>query len=743
MIVVEGIIEEIIYSNEINGYTVCDVACEEELITVVGYMPFIGVGETLKITGKWVIHPDYGQQLKVEYYEKIYPQTVGDIEKYLSSGSIKGVGPAIAAKIVKKFKEETIDVIRFKPTRLSEIKGISFDKAIKIGQAFEEQRALINVVMFLQSYGINPSHSTKIYKAFGDKAIEKIKSNPYILIDQVFGINFKTADKIAMNLGIDPLSKNRITSSIKYVLSQSAFNGHTYFPQEQLKEEVSQLLKIELEDISNGLMSLLLEKEVYIEGDEYSPRVFLSDYYQAEVGVCRKLIELSGTSFDEDLGDFEESIEKVQKEEGIVLAQMQRIAIKEALINGAVVITGGPGTGKTTIIKSIIRLFEKRGYKVALSAPTGRAAKRMSETSGYEAKTIHRLLEIGYVENENELIFNKTETNPIEADVIIIDEMSMVDILVMDHLLKAVAAGTRLIMSGDVDQLPSVGAGNVLKDIISSEVVKTVKLDEIFRQAEESMIVINAHRINGGEKPYLNIRDKDFFFINKTRGENIAKTIVELCKSRLPEKYRYDPMKHIQVLTPMKKGVTGAINLNLELQKVLNPYSKKKKEKIFGNFTFREGDKVMQIRNNYSLKWERLAEGVKGNAIEGVGVFNGDTGIIEKIDDGEQRITIFFDDERIVKYDYNLLDEIEPAFSITVHKSQGSEFPVVVLPMFYGPQVLMTRNLLYTAITRARELVIIVGEEGALYSMINNERETLRYSHLDHKLRKLTLIDEI
>jgi exodeoxyribonuclease V alpha subunit len=754
VVTVEGVIEEIIYSNEVNGYTVCDVVCDKELITAVGYMPSINAGETIKLTGKWFFHPDYGQQLKVEYYEKMYPQTQEDIKKYLSSGVIKGVGPATAAKIVKRFKEETLDIIRFNPTRLSEIKGISIDKANKIGQAFEEQRVLTDIVMFLQNYGINAACSSKIYRVFGDKAIGEIKSNPYILIDQDFSINFKTADKIARDLGIDPLSKDRITSGVKYVLSLGAFNGHTFLPQNMLKEKVSILLGIDLADtdnvgnslqendesgINNGLVSLLLDKEIYIENDEDSPRVYLRDLYQAEVDVCRRLTELSSTSFNEDLEYLEKSIDEVQKEQGIVLAQMQRVAVREALTSGAIVITGGPGTGKTTIIKSIIRIFEKMGYKVALTAPTGRAAKRMAETSGYEAKTIHRLLEVGYIENEKELIFNRTELNPIEVDVIIVDEMSMVDILVMNYLLKAVAAGTRLIMCGDVDQLPSVGPGNVLKDIILSGAVKTVKLNEIFRQAEESMITINAHRINKGQQPYLNVKDKDFFFINKTRGEDIVNTILDLCKSRLPQTFEYDAMNHIQVLTPMKKGATGSINLNVELQKVLNPSSRKKKEKAYGKFTFREGDKVMQIRNNYSLKWEKISSTGCQESQEGVGVFNGDTGIIQQIDDVEQKVIIVFDDERIVKYDYSLLDEIEPAFSITVHKSQGSEFPVVVLPVFPGPPVLMTRNLLYTAITRARELVVIVGGEGALYRMINNERETLRYSNLDHKLCKLSL----
>ncbi|HHW32011.1 MAG TPA: ATP-dependent RecD-like DNA helicase [Clostridiaceae bacterium] len=746
MATVEGIIEDIVYTNEVNGYTVCDIACGKDIITAVGYLPFVNVGETLRITGKWVMHPDYGKQLKVEYYEKIYPQTVEDIKRYLASGIIKGVGPATAEKIVNRFKEETLDVIRFRPSLLAEIKGISLEKAESIGQAFEEQRALTNIVMFLQNYGINAACSAKIYRVLGDNTIEKIKSNPYILVNRDFAINFKVADKIAMSLGIDPLSKNRITSCIKYVLAQAAYDGHTYLPRDILEENVIRLLGIGMEnsenslqrngksEIDNGLISLVLDKEVYIEKDEDRQRIYLSNLYLAELGVCKRILELASTSFNMETKVLEDTIEEIQREENIFFAEMQKVAIKEALSRGALVITGGPGTGKTTIIKCIIKIFNKMGYKVALAAPTGRAAKRMAEASGYEAKTIHRLLEVGYAENESELTFTRNEYNPIEADVIIVDEMSMVDILIMDYLLRAIAAGARLIMCGDVDQLPSVGPGNVLKDIISSGAVKTVRLNEIFRQAEESMITVNAHRINKGLQPYLNVREKDFFFINRNNGDDIVNTIIDLCKYRLPQKYGYDPMTHIQVLTPMRKGPLGSISLNKILQEVLNPGHRNKKEKAFGKFVFREGDKVMQIRNNYSLKWEKISTSGSGDSLEGAGVFNGDGGVIGEIDEEEQTIIVVFDDERIVKYDYTMLDEIEPAFSITVHKSQGSEFPVVIIPVFPGPKVLMTRNLLYTAITRAKELVVIVGGEEALNEMIKNERETLRYSHLGFKL---------
>lgn len=732
MVIIEGIVEEIVFANEINGYTVCEIKWDSESVTAVGYMPFISVGETLKVSGKMVVHPDYGEQLKVENYEKLLPQTVDAIEKYLASGVLKGIRKATASKIVSRFGEEALDVIQFRPHLLSEIKGISLEKANKIGQAFNEQQGLRNVIMFFQEYGISPAYSTKIYRAFGDKAIEEVKENPYKLTDEAIGIGFKIVDRLAVSLGIDPASKYRICSGIKYVLSQGALNGHTFLPDNILKEYTSNLLDVRIDSIEDSLVKLLLDKSIYMEKGETYDKIYLGAFYNAELGVCKRLIELSSIEFRGDLDNFEERIEEIQTEEGIILAENQKTAIREALVNGVAVITGGPGTGKTTIIKSIIKLLVKEGFEVALAAPTGRAAKRMTEATGFEAKTIHRLLEIGYSGDNSEVLFAKTEANPVEADVIIIDEMSMVDILLMNHLLKAIMPGTRLILVGDVDQLPSVGAGSVLKDIINSGVIKTVRLTEIFRQAEESMIIVNAHRINKGEPPYLNIKEKDFFFMPRRMGEDIVNTIVELCSKRLPASYGYDPMKQIQILTPMRKGITGVNNLNMELQKSLNPSGRNKNEKVFKDFTFREGDRVMQTKNNYNLRWEKV--GI--NASEGVGVFNGDLGIIQKIDLDEQKVTVLFDDEKTVDYDYSILDELEPAYAITIHKSQGSEFPVVIIPLFQGPQILLTRNLLYTAITRAKNLVILVGYQRVLADMVENERETLRHSGLLEKLRK-------
>lgn len=736
MVTIEGTVEEIIFSNEMNGYMICDIKSEKETVTIVGYMPFIGVGETLKVSGKWVAHPDYGKQLKVDLYEKILPHTVDALEKYLASGVLKGIGPVTAIKIVERFEEDTLTILQFHPERLSEIKGISHEKALRIGQAFEEQYELRKVVMFFQEYGISPTYASKIHRVFGEKTIEEIKSNPYKLADEIFGISFKTADRIAIKMGIDAHSKYRLCSGIKYVLSQAAVNGHTYVPDEKLKEFTSQLLNITIEDINDALVTLLLEKSIYMERQGEENRIYHSAFYNAEVGVCRKLMELASVHFKGNEEELEDYMEKIQREEGITLADKQKSAIMEAMFNGVLVITGGPGTGKTTIIKSIINLLTREGYRVALAAPTGRAAKRMTEATGFEAKTIHRLLEIGYMGTDNDLAFARNDENPIEANVIIIDEMSMVDILIMNHLLKAIEAGTRLILVGDVDQLPSVGAGNVLKDIISSEVIKTVKLTEIFRQAQESMITVNAHRINKGEPPFLNAKDKDFFFMPRRNAEDIVQTVIGLCSKRLPTTYGLDPLRHIQVLTPTRKGTAGVMNLNVELQKVLNPFDKSKNEKVFRGFTFRVGDRVMQIKNNYNLRWYRAGQ----EDIEGTGVFNGDMGLVAEIDDEDQKVKVLFDDDKVAEYDYTIMDELEPAFAITIHKSQGSEFPVVVLPIFPGPPVLMTRNLLYTAITRAKSLVVLVGTEETLREMISNQRETLRHSGLGEKLAKVAQI---
>jgi len=732
LVTIEGTVTEIIFTNDVNGYTVCEITNETDVVIAVGYMPFLNAGEVVRVSGTWLNHPDYGMQLKVEMYEKKLPDTAEAIEKYLASGVIKGIGPATAAKIVKKFGNETLNIIQHQPQRLSEIKGISLEKAMKIGESYAEQSGLSEVIMFFQEYGISPAYSTKIYKMFGENTIAVIRENPYKLVDETLGISFKTADKIAMSLGIDRNSKFRVMSGIKYVLSKAVLNGHTYVPDKLLKEYTSQLLEVEIDNINDALVTLAMDKSICTERDDETNKIYLAAFYNAEQGVCRKIAELSSYGFKKQINDFEKKIAKVEAEEGIILAEAQKTAVREALSNGVLVITGGPGTGKTTIIKAIIRLFHSEGCRVALAAPTGRAAKRMSEATGFEAKTIHRLLEIGYTGDDEVLVFNRTEENPLDADAVIIDETSMVDILLMYHLLKAIRPGTRLILVGDVDQLPSVGAGNVLKDIIESGVVQTVKLTEIFRQAEESMIIVNAHKINKGEYPYLNEKGKDFFFIPRSSAYSIVQTIVDLCARRIPKSFGYDPARDIQVLTPTKKGMIGVAGLNVELQKVLNPEDGRKKEKSFHGFTFREGDRVMQIKNNYNLKWKRITE----SDVEGEGVFNGDMGVIRSIDFEERIVTVLFDDDKEVQYDFTIMDEIEPAFAVTIHKSQGSEFPVVILPVFPGPAVLMTRNLLYTAVTRAKNLVILVGIENSIKEMIDNKKETERFSSLMEKLKK-------
>ena len=728
---VEGVIEEIIYKNEANGYTVCEIASGRKIITAVGYMPFVNEGETIKANGRWEKHPDYGDQFRVEMYEKVLPHTADAIEKYLASGIIKGVGPVTAKKIVERFGASALDVISNEPGRLAEIRGISLAKAIDIGRALNEQKGLQEVVMFLQEHGVSPSVCIKIFRAYGDKSVAMIRENPYRLCEDVFGIGFKTADRIAMKLGVDPASLFRIRSGIRYILGHAASNGHTYLPETVLKQYTAQLLGIQDAGIDDALVSLLFDRAVYTEKTEDGSNVYLAAFHTAEVGVCKRLMALSRTSHAGNPEDLEEKIGLFEQREGILLDPKQREAVREAMLNGVMVITGGPGTGKTTIIKCILSLMAHYGHRAALAAPTGRAAKRMSEATGYEAKTIHRLLEIGYTDDESEPAFQRNEANPLEADAVIIDEMSMVDIVLMYHLLKAIPPGARLILVGDADQLPSVGPGSVLHDIISCNGIRTVRLTEIFRQAEESLIIVNAHRINRGEAPILNAKDKDFFFLSRSGQESILRTVIDLCARRLPETYGLDPLRDIQVISPTKKGPAGVVSLNMELQKALNPQDGKKAEKVSRGYTLREGDRVMQIRNNYSLRWEK-----PGNAgIDGTGVFNGDMGMVVGIDDEEMKVSVLFDDDRLVVYDYSILDELEPAFAVTVHKSQGSEFPVVVMPIFPGPEVLMTRNLLYTAVTRAREMVILVGDEDVLLRMVGNKRETLRYSGLADKLK--------
>ncbi|AOT70035.1 ATP-dependent RecD-like DNA helicase [Geosporobacter ferrireducens] len=728
---IQGVLTDIVFYNEANGYIVAVVDTTDEDITVVGYMPIVNKGETIAFSGKWIVHPVYGKQLEILSYRQVAPNTLEGIENYLASGLIKGIGPKTAKKIVDEFGKDALDIIQYRPHLLTQIEGIGAAKANLIAEAFQEQRELQEVMLFLQQYGVTPNYAVKIYKKYGQETIRLIQENPYRLADDIIGIGFRIADTIAKRMGIDPRSAYRLMCGLKYMLMQSNLEGHTYTPREELLRETARLLEVEMALLEEPLMNLALNNEIQLENLEGEIVVFGLAYFFAETYVCKKLIELAKTEIPPIGENIDALITKMENEEGITLADNQKHAIKEAAQNGVSVITGGPGTGKTTTINSIIRMFEMNNLSIVLGAPTGRAAKRMSEATGREAKTIHRLLEYAYAEDDLGMAFGRDEDEPLAADVVIIDEMSMVDILLMKALLRAILPGTRLILVGDVDQLPSVGPGNVLRDIIESNIFKVVKLDKIFRQAQESMIIVNAHRINKGEYPYTNQKEKDFYFISKKKQESIAETIQALCKERLPKFNGFDPIKDIQVLTPMKKGVVGMLQLNNQLQAILNPKGPYKEEKEMKEKLFRVGDKVMQIKNNYNLKWKKTED--EG---EGEGVFNGDMGYIQGIDAEDREMWVLFDDEKLVKYDFSQLDELELAYCITIHKSQGSEFPVVVMPVSWGPPMLQTRNLLYTAVTRAKKLVVMVGQEGCLKNMVDNHRITKRNTGLGIRLRR-------
>ncbi|PAB59374.1 SF1B family DNA helicase RecD2 [Anaeromicrobium sediminis] len=728
---IQGVLTETIFKNEDNAYTVALIENELEQITVVGYMPVINDGGTYAFSGKWIKHPTYGEQFEVISYKEITPNTIEGIEKYLSSGIIKGVGPKMAERIVNKFGKDTLDIMQSNPERLMEVSGVGKSKYEKIVESFKEQRNLRELMMFLQQYGVTPAYAIKIYKRYEDEAIKLIQENPYRLADEIVGIGFKMSDSIAKKMGIDPTSPYRIRCGIKYILNSCSLEGHTYVKKDNLINDGSKILSVPKDLIDDTLVKLTIDHEIHMENIDGEICVFEMSLFYSESYVCRKIIDMASVEVKHISDNIEEEIKKIEESENINLASKQKLAIKSAAENGILIITGGPGTGKTTTINTIIKILEDNNLSIALAAPTGRAAKRMSEATGREAKTIHRLLEYSYMEGDNRLGFVKDEDEPLTEDVIIIDEMSMVDIRLMHGLMKSLTLGTRLILVGDVDQLPSVGPGNVLRDIIESKLIKVVELNEIFRQAEESMIVVNAHKINKGEYPKLNKKEKDFFFMSRKKQEDIVKIIKELCKERLPNFAKCDPIKDIQVLTPMKKGTVGMYNLNNTLQSVLNPKAPYKIEKEMKDKIFRVGDKIMQMKNNYNLKWKN-----KNSDEEGVGVFNGDFGYIDFIDNEEKEVHIIFDEEKIVKYDFSQLDEIELAYAITIHKSQGSEFPIVIMPISFGPPMLLTRNLLYTGVTRAKELVVMVGVEAGLKNMVDNHRIRKRNSGLLNKLRK-------
>ncbi|MCL2398245.1 MAG: ATP-dependent RecD-like DNA helicase [Defluviitaleaceae bacterium] len=749
--VLEGVVEHIVFHSEENSYTVFILKYEseagEEEITCTGHLPGIVPGEDLCITGTWVNNPKYGLQLSVMQSEKKVPTSAAGIEKYLASGVIKGIGAGLAKRIVSSFGEHAFDVIAESPDKLAAIKGITPAKAQKISEIFHAQSDRRQVIMLLQDYGISPVYAMKIYKKYKAQTIDVVQNNPYKLAEDIDGIGFKIADDIAKRVGITYDSPFRVAAGLRYCLWETSSNGHVFMPKETLMIQAAQLLGAEHEVIDHALRQMQMNRLVYCEksaalsviNEMADTSVFLSHFYHAELNVARKLFDLSKAVPDDQKMGLQQlairAAEAFEEETGLALSQEQQQAVVEAASNGILVITGGPGTGKTTTINAILHLLSSLKLKIELAAPTGRAAKRMTETSGREAKTLHRLLESTYIaEDSRRQSFQRNEDNPIETDVLIIDEASMVDIMLMQSVLKAISLGTRLIMVGDVDQLPSVGAGNVLKDIIASDCIKVLRLTEIFRQAQESAIVMNAHKINRGEYPTLNDKHKDFFFVKQPRTHDVITTLLDLVGKRLPAYTGGESTQDIQVLTPMRKSELGATQLNQALQQHLNPPSPKKKEREFRRTIFREGDKVMQIRNNYQMSWQILDD--RGNRIdEGEGVFNGDGGTIKRINDDRELVTVLFDDNRQVDYDFSQLDELELAYAITVHKSQGSEYKTVVIPIHSGPPLLFSRNLLYTAVTRAKSLCVIVGIPETMFRMVDNNREVNRYTALAHRLR--------
>ena len=728
---IQGMVSDIVFKNEENGYTIANLANEDDEITIVGCMPTLSMGESIEVEGKWINHKIYGSQFEVQSFMPVTPSSLEGIYVYLSSGMIHGIGEKMAKRIVDKFGVDTLDIIQNTPERLTEVEGIGMKKVKQIQESYEENRELRNIIIQLSPYGITPNYCLRIYKKYKEKAIDIINKNPYRLAEDVRGIGFKIADEIASKIGIDKYSPERIMQGIIYTLNQSLASGHTYLPKQILIEQSVKILGVEPKFVENGIMDLAYNQKVHLENKDGQILVYLMMYYICENGVCKEIIKLSQHDIKDLHINIDEEIKIVEKEDNISLAKNQIEAVKEAINNGVTIITGGPGTGKTTTINTIIKIFENNDQKVVLCAPTGRAAKRMSETSNKEAKTIHRLLEMGFGSDSEELVFFKDEEDPIDADVIILDEASMVDIILMYNLLKAVKLGTRVLLVGDSDQLPSVGAGNVLKDIIDSKVIKTVRLNEIFRQARESMIVVNAHKINNGEPLFLNVKNKDFFFLRKNTNEEILNEIVGLVSERLPNFYKFDKLKDIQVLTSMRKGDLGVNNLNIELQKYLNPPNKYKQEEEFAKRIFRVGDKVMQIRNNYTRKWE-----TEDKSESGEGIYNGDIGYIFHIDKDKKTVYVLFDKVKLSAYKYDELDELDHSFCTTIHKSQGSEFPVVVIPIVWAPPMLLSRNLLYTAVTRAKKLVVLVGDVRYLEQMIKNNRINDRYSNLSYKLNK-------
>ena len=737
---IEGVLTEVIYQNEVNSYLVGILETEEEQITVVGYLPFIRKGDSLKVVGKFVEHKEYGEQFKIETFEKLMPKTLGALETYLANGDIKGVGPATASKIVNKFGEETIHVLKYEPQKLAQIKGITKDKATEISESFIENWEVWQIVGFLERFGIGAESAKKVYDLLGIDAISEIEANPYILIDISRGVDFKQIDQMAIKLGVEKENQKRVKSGIKYALIKITYNGHCCTLKENLIEYVKTLLNVNEAVIEDGIINLKVNNEIIIEERDEEEWVYLYSFYNAENQIAERITKLDKARNVKKVSNIEKELKLIEERTDILLSEKQKEAIRAINDNNVTIITGGPGTGKTTIIKSIIEIYKQKKHKIVLCAPTGRAAKRMSETTGEEASTLHRLLEIGKVDEES--LFKKNSEYkgaPIDGDIIIVDEVSMVDMFIMSYLLDCIYQGTKLILVGDSDQLPSVGPGSVLKDLIASEKIVTVHLDKIFRQAAKSKIIVNAHRVNNGKR-FINKEDpeleedanQDFFFIRETNQEKILKEVLSLCNGRLKNFGEYDFFENIQVLTPTKKGLLGTKELNKALQEALNPHRDGEAEKNSMGATFRIGDRVMQIKNNYDMYWEKLCD----SGVEtGNGIFNGETGIITNINEKGKNLSVKFDDEKVCKYEFNDLEQIEHSYCMTIHKAQGSEFDVVIMIVPQAAPMLLTRNLLYTGLTRAKKLLIVIGNDKVVDYMIKNVDSKKRNTGLEFKLK--------
>lgn len=748
----EGKLIKIRYKNESNSYTVADFeTIDNEDITVVGYLPFVNEGDELILIGEIIVHPDYGEQLKIDTFEKKMPDTPEALEHYLSNGTFKGIGPATAKRIVKTFGNDTINVIKFEPKKLATIKGINEDKALEIAETFLANWEIWQIVGFLDKFGIGPQSAESVYKKLGENALEQIMKNPYILIDVASKVSFEKVDKIALELGIPSDAYKRVRSGVKYGLERIALNGNSAVLYDNLVDYVEELLKVSRESVEETIINMKAKEEIIIEdrleGEKIQEWVYLKMFYNAEKNIALRLIGLRDAENSKYIGSLKSELKDIEKDINLKLSEKQREAIELINDNNVCVITGGPGTGKTTIIKAVIELYKKHGKKPVLCAPTGRAAKRMTETTGEEAKTLHRLLELMSGDDEN-LFSTELLVTPIDGDIIIVDEASMLDMFLMNYLVKAIYKGTKLVLVGDIDQLPSVGPGSVLKDIIESDEICTIRLSQIFRQAAKSKIIINSHRVNegqefiGGNTKQTNVDGEeidlldDFFFINEANQESIQKTIVSLCKGRLQKFGNYDFFNNIQVITPTKKGKLGTKELNILLQEELNPLEESKDEREYGSIKFRENDRVMQTKNNYNILWEKENER-NFNKDLGNGVFNGELGRIEKISSKDKTVSVRFDDGKVATYEGNELEQLEHAYSITVHKSQGSEFDVVILVVAQTAPMLLTRNLIYTAMTRAKKLLIVIGAQSTINYMINNNTTRQRNTGLKFKLQNV------